>query len=201
MDDEDLILAGYGDESGYDDEDLEGEDEAGFRLPIPLPGRRAPARRGMPARRGTPASAIANIRRARAAALMAVQPDTGGAALDQIMPFTVGTFTAAVPTLNLTGTPQRKFQLTRLVIELGRVGASATGLVVVTALTVGADPQFVQQGSIPASMFASNAVGIKLRPNAARPGITVTLSLALLGALAGADTIIVAAGGTGPALA
>ena len=103
-------------------------------------------------------------------------------------------------TLNLAAAPQRAFQMRRLVIDFGRVGTSSTGLVQVTQLTVGADPQFVQTGAIPASMFSSAAVGLGLKGTGARPGVTLTLSLSVTPAPGSTDTILVSAAATGPAI-
>ena len=181
--DDDFILAGYDDMGADDDGDM------GAR-------RRVARRGGWPAR-ALPARPSAAPRRA---ALDAYQPDATGLPLDQIMPFTNGQFTSAVTTLNLTGNPQRAFQPRRLVVDLGRVGATSTGLVQVTQFTIGADPQFVSTGSIPVVMFQATAVGIMLKPAAARPGITITLSLSLTGALTAPDVINVSAAAVGPAL-
>jgi len=175
MDDEDAIVlagyGGYGEQVGYD-EDV---------------GARRRRRRGG----GVPPM----VRR-----MAQIAPDAGQIGLDQVMPFPNGTFTSLVTTLNLPAQPQRKFQLARLVIDTARIGATSTGLVQVTQLTVGAEPQFVNTGSVPISMFGATAVGIHLRANAARPGVVVTLSLSLTGALTAPDTIVVSAAGVGPAL-
>jgi hypothetical protein len=133
--------------------------------------------------------------------MQAIAPDAGQVGLDQVMPFPNGTFTLTVGNLNLTAQPQRKFQLARLVIDTARIGATATGIVQVTQLTVGAEPQFVNTGSVPSSMFSSVAVGIHLRANAARPGVTVTLSLSITPLPLVADTVVVSSAAVGPALA
>jgi len=178
MDPEDaIVLAGYG---GY------GE-EVGFDDIGAAPRRR----RGGMRRGGNPL-----VRR-----MAQVAPDAGQVGLDQVMPFPNGSFTSLVTSLNLTAQPQRKFQLSRLVIDTARIGATATGLVQVTNLVVGAEPQFVNTGAVPQSMFGATAVGIHLRANAARPGVTVTLSLSLTGGLTAPDTIVVSAAAVGPALA
>jgi hypothetical protein len=183
-DDEAFILSGY-DDMGYDD-------EMGAR-------RRAVAPRARPA----PARAVA-IRpapaAARQAALRSFMADSNGLPVDQVMPFPTGQFTSAVTTLLLTAQPQREFQPRRLVIDFGRVGATSTGLVSVTQFTVGADPQFVTTGSIPASMFSPTAVGMSLKPSAARPGVTIALGLSLLGALTNPDVVNVVAAAVGPAV-
>lgn len=181
--DDEIILAGY-DDMGADDDDMGARRRVrrrggGFRLPAaPVPARSAPRR----------------------AALDAYQSDASGLPLDQMMPFTTGQFTSAVTTLLLTGQPQRAFQPRRLVVDLGRVGATSTGLVSVTSFKVGADDQFVSTGSAPVAMFSSVAVGIMLKPAAARPGITVYLGLALTGALTAPDVINVVAAAVGPSI-
>lgn len=134
-------------------------------------------------------------------AMQRLQPDAGGIVLDQLLPFPNGSFTAAIAALTLSAAPQRAFRMRRLVIDFGRVGATATGLVQVTQLTIGADPQFVATGSIPAAMFASTAVGVHLKGNAARPGVTVVLALSVTPAPGAGDTILVSAAATGPSIA
>lgn len=199
---DEIILAGYDDLAG---------DELGFANPFALAARgvravgRGAARLVGRGGGGRPRAMMVANRAAvdaaqRRAALSQYQPDARGDALDQIMPFTSAVLTLAAPTSTLTGQPQRAFMMRRLVISLGRTGASAlASLVTVTALTVGADPQFVSTGSIPADMFSNNAVGVRIKPNAARPGITIFLGVAAAG-LAGADTVAVSAAGLGPAI-
>jgi hypothetical protein len=204
---DEIILAGY--------DDLEG-DELGFNpFAVVARGARAVGRRIAGRGRGGGAQRAMVVRRPqpmyarnqaqidaanRANALRQYQPDARGDALDQIVPFSAATLTAAAPTATLNAFPQRAFMLRRLVISLGRVGATAlTALVTVTQLTVGADPQFVATGAIPADMFANTAVGVRLKPNAARPGITIFLGMAAAGLVA-PDTVAVSAAGIGPAI-
>lgn len=205
---DEIVLAGYDDLAG---------DELGFnpfgavargvravgRGAGRLIGRGGGGQRAMVVRRPQPmlrANQAMIDAQARANALRQYQPDARGDALDQIVPFSAATLTAAVPTATLNAFPQRAFMLRRLVISLGRIGATAlTSLVTVTQLTVGADPQFVATGAIPADMFANTAVGVRLKPNAARPGITIFLGMAAAGLVA-PDTVAVSAAGIGPAI-
>lgn len=173
-DDDELILAGYDDM-----------------------GARRRARRIAPARPARPAAAPVAARRS---ALRAYQPDATGLPLDQVMPFPNGTFLPATTALLLQAQPQREFQPRRLIIDLGRIGAGATGLVQVTQFTVGADPQFVNTGSIPAAMFQATAVGIALKPAAARPGVTISLGLTVAPAPGAGESIVVSAAAVGPAI-
>lgn len=179
--DDEIILAGY-DDMGADDDDMGARRRRARRGSFRLPA--APVARSAP----------------RRAALDAYQSDASGLPLDQMMPFTGGQFTSTVTALLLTGQPQRAFQPRRLIVDLGRVGATSTGLVQVTSFKVGADDQFVSTGSAPVSMFQATAVGIMLKPAAARPGITVYLGLSLTGALTAPDVINVSAAAVGPAI-
>lgn len=191
-DEEELILAGAYDDMGFNP-------FSAIRRALPG-GRRKPAARRQPVAVRLPARPAAASTAARRNALADYQPDATGLPLDQVMPFPNGQFTSVVTTLLLQAQPQREFQPRRLVIDLGRVGATSTGLVQVTQFTVGADPQFVNTGSIPAAMFQATAVGIALKPAAARPGVTVSLGLSLTGALTAPDVINVSAAAVGPAI-
>jgi hypothetical protein len=146
--------------------------------PMPRPVARNPAPRGMPL-----VEAFEDKR----------GEGTGSQLRDFPMPLTGGTFTSAVTALTLTAQPQRYFIGKRMVIDLGRNGATSTGLVQVTNVTVGIDPQMVNTGSIPASAFAATAVGTGINFKAARAGDIVTLQLSLTGALTAPDTIVVSA--------
>lgn len=66
--------------------------------------------------------------------------------------------------------PQRPIRVERLVID----GTSLTGIFLDDFL-IGAEPQFVNSGSVPASTFAPTAFGVGLRGNTAQPGISVSL--------------------------
>jgi len=199
---DEIILAGYddlaGDELGFNPfgavaRGVRAVGRGAGRL-VGRGGRRPAARALMPVNRAALDAA------ARREALAQYQPDSRGDALDQFMPFESAVLTLAAPTATLRGFPQRAFMMRRLVISLGRTGPSAlASLVTVTQLTVGADPQFISTGAIPADVFSNNAVGTRFKPNAARPGITIFCGVAAAG-LAGADTVSVAAVGIGPAI-
>lgn len=66
--------------------------------------------------------------------------------------------------------PQRPIRVERLVID----GTSLNGIFLDDFL-IGAEPQFVNSGSVPASTFAPTAFGVGLRGNTAQPGISVSL--------------------------
>ena len=99
-------------------------------------------------------------------------------------------FTAASGTvLNLTALPQRPFKGQRLVIDITRTGASATGLVTVNRLDIGTVNQLVSSGPLAAAAFAATAFDVNLELDPATPGITITVQLAITVAPAGADRV------------
>lgn len=120
---------------------------------------------------------------------------------DQMLPFPTGTFTATVNSLSLVARPQRRMQCQRLFLSLGRNGATSTArLVTVTAVTVGADPQFTAQvGSFPADAFGSQATGGRLKGTIAERAIDVTVNLGIDAGLVAPDTVTVSPGIIGPA--
>lgn len=104
---------------------------------------------------------------------------------EQILPLDSGASPqiAANASQNITSQPQRAFRTERLVIDsvtpaAGGTGGNISSSFVVNNLLVGADIQFLAlTGSIPASMFAPNAVGTRLKGTVAVPGIIVTISV------------------------
>jgi len=128
----------------------------GFRRRRKRRGRSVPARRLLPNVPGVPARGLGE------------QPLGLGATA----------FTATSGTLlTLTGQPQRPFRGRRLILDITRTGASATGLVTVTRLDVGADNQLPGAGAIGAGAFGSTAVGVDLDLDPATPGVIVTVQL------------------------
>ncbi len=141
--------------------------------------RRAPMGRAIPARQlipqvpGVPAPAVR------------LQPLGLGATA----------FTAASGTLlQLQASPQRPFQGQRLILDITRTGASATGLVTVTRLDVGTDNQLVGAGAISANAFQPTAFDANVRFAPATPGVLITVQLNISAAPAMADRVDI--GGT-----
>lgn len=81
-------------------------------------------------------------------------------------------FTTVNPgqTIDVELRPQRPIRIERLVLD----GAVVAGLFLQDIL-IGAEPQFVNAGSVPFSTFQPQAFGTDLRGNTAQPGIAVTL--------------------------
>jgi hypothetical protein len=99
-------------------------------------------------------------------------------------------FTAASGTvLALTARPQRPFKGQRLVVDITRTGATATGLVTITRLDIGTSNQLVSSGSLSASAFAATAFDVNLQLDPATPGIDIVVQFAVSVAPGGADRI------------
>jgi len=99
-------------------------------------------------------------------------------------------FTAASGTvIALVARPQRPFKGQRLLIDITRTGASATGLVTITRLDVGTGNQLVSSGSLTAGGFAATAFDVNLQLDPAVPGIDITVQFAISVAPAGPDRV------------
>jgi len=113
---------------------------------------------------------------------------------EQPLGFGATAFTAGSGTLlTLTASPQRPFRGRRLVIDLTRTGASATGLVTLTRIDVGVDNQLPGSGALAVSTFANNAVGVNLDMDPCTPGVNIVLQFNISAAPAMADRVDLAA--------
>jgi hypothetical protein len=129
----------------------------------------------------TPAQALAAVR-AGAMAIPGLRP---GQRVGQSTPDVARTQISPLPVMNLpagigssatfTWQPQRPFRLERLFLQ--SVVSPTNQDFVITNLVVGADPQFVNEGPVPGSMFLQNAVGCHLRGNTANPGVTLSITV------------------------
>lgn len=108
--------------------------------------------------------------------------------------FPIITFTATSGTLlEATVQPQTLFQGRRVVVELVRTGATATGIVLMRNLTVGMKPINVSRNGVSVLAFAQNAFETDLLIPPAAIGNDITIQLQLVGtALVMTDNIIVA---------
>lgn len=98
----------------------------------------------------------------------------------QPLGFGASAFTAASgTTLSLQATPQRPFKGQRLVVDITRTGASATGLVTITRLDVGTANQLVSSGSLSAAAFAATAFDVNLQLDPATPGILIVVQFTI----------------------
>ena len=97
--------------------------------------------------------------------------DNASIARRQMAPMPL-TMVPAKNTVTVTIRPQRPIRAERLVLD----GQAINGLFV-TDFLVGAEPQFVNSGAVPASVFSPSGFNMELRGNTAQPGIDITLVL------------------------
>lgn len=108
----------------------------------------------------------------------------------QPLGFGASAFTAASGTvLSLTATPQRPFKGQRLVVDITRTGATATGLITITRLDVGTANQLVSSGPLSAAAFAATAFDVNLQLDPATPGILIVVQFAISAAPGAADRV------------
>lgn len=101
-----------------------------------------------------------------------------------------GVFTSAIANIQYSARPQKPFRGERLVTQLIRTGASATGVLPVsTGIFVGVELQQVEQGNIPCETWPVTAFGVRLAFIDCLPGILIKYPVTLVGALAVGDTI------------
>lgn len=170
--DEDIELLG--------DEDEDDDDDVGFRLMIPTRGR--PTRTRYARTRG---GRRVRVRQSpRAAKLQAVRsalvPRTPGSPRPGVrvwaLGFPVVTFTAASgTTLRAQTNPQRAFKGSRLVVDVARTGATATGLISVGPIFVGQVNQLVSAQAVGAGTYRPDAVQTSLSLDPATPGVNITV--------------------------
>jgi hypothetical protein len=140
------------------------------QLPAPqyLPGRAVPARRLIPSVPGAPQIGLR------------LEP----------LGFTDVAFTATSGTaLAATTRPQRPFKGKRLVCDIARTGATATGLVRVTEISIGTNNQMVSRNPIGAGAFAATAFDVNLELAACSTALDITVGYSLSVAPAMTDRI------------
>lgn len=91
--------------------------------------------------------------------------------------------------LPATTRPQKPFKGKRLVSEIARTGASATGLVTVTSLTIGVNNQFVSTGAVSAGAFAPGAFDTNVELSACSTALDITVNYGITAAPAMADVV------------
>jgi hypothetical protein len=95
-------------------------------------------------------------------------------------------------TLNATTRPQKPFKGKRLVVDIARSGATATGLITVTDIRIGVQSQLVSTGSIGAGSFAATAFDVNMELSACTTALDITVSYANALTPTSPDTIQVA---------
>jgi len=110
------------------------------------------------------------------------------------LPFPLVTFTAVSGTaLDATARTQRPYKGSRITTVVGRVGASAAGILVgINTLLVGQVNQLAGRGTLPGEMFSPTSFDNSLAITNAEPGIDIIVGYTVTAGLAGADRIDVA---------
>lgn len=111
----------------------------------------------------------------------------------QPLGFTTVTFGAATGTaLAATTRPQKPFKGRRLVVDIARTGASATGLVTITSITVGVNNQLVSTGAVGAGAFAATAFDCNVSLSACSSALDIAVNYSISAAPAMADVVNIA---------
>lgn len=84
---------------------------------------------------------------------------------------------AAGATVTLTFRPQRPLRIERLVLDGFVNNQTGLGGIFVSEINVGAEPQFVNSGDAPISVFSPFSFGTALQGNTAVPGIDVSIQI------------------------
>lgn len=102
------------------------------------------------------------------------------------------TFGAATGTaLIATTRPQKPFKGRRLICDIARTGASATGLISITAITVGVNNQLVSTGAVGAGAFAPGAFDANVEMSACSSALDISVNYAISAAPTMTDTVVV----------
>lgn len=110
----------------------------------------------------------------------------------QPLGFNVVTFTATSGTaLPATTRPQKPFKGRRLVVDIARSGATATGLVAIASVLVGVNNQFVSTGSVGAGAFAPTAFDCNVELSACTSALDITVNYTLSAAPTMTDTVTI----------
>lgn len=110
----------------------------------------------------------------------------------QPLGFNIVTFGAATgTTLPATTRPQKPFKGRRLVVDIARTGATATGLVTVQSVTIGVNNQFVSTGAVGAGAFAATAFDCNVEFSACSTALDITVNYAISAAPTMTDTVVV----------
>jgi hypothetical protein len=110
----------------------------------------------------------------------------------QPLGFTVVTFTATSGTaLSATTRPQKPFKGRRLVVDLARTGATATGLVTISSITVGVVNQLVSTGPVGAGAFAATAFDCNVSLSACSSALDIAVNYSISTAPTTTDTVAI----------
>ena len=111
----------------------------------------------------------------------------------QPLGFSTVTFTATSGTSLVASTrPQKPFKGRRLVVDIARTGATATGLITITAINIGVNNQLVSSGAIGAGAFAATAFDCNVELSACSTALDITVNYSTTLAPTAPDNIAIA---------
>lgn len=111
----------------------------------------------------------------------------------QPLGFSTVAFTATSGTaLSATTRPQKPFKGRRLVVDLVRTGATATGLVTITSITVGVQNQLVSTGAVGVGAFAATAFDCNVELSACSSALDIAVNYAISAAPTMTDRVDIA---------
>lgn len=143
----------------------------GYGAPANMPYQGIPSGRIMPTIPGAPAIGVK------------LQP----------LGFSTVAFLAASGTaLTATTRPQKPFKGRRLVVDIARTGASATGLVTIASILVGVNNQLVSTGPVGAGAFAATAFDCNVELSACSSALDISVNYAISAAPTMTDRVDIA---------
>jgi len=92
-------------------------------------------------------------------------------------------------TLTLSADPQKPFKAQRLMLDVARTGATATGLVTITRFQIGVNSQRINTKAWPVAAFAGDSVDTLLALDPVEPGVNVELDITVSAAPGVGETI------------
>lgn len=111
----------------------------------------------------------------------------------QPLGFSTVAFTATSGTaLSATTRPQKPFKGRRLVCDIARTGTTATGLVVITSITVGVQNQLVSTGSVGAGAFSPTAFDCNVELSACSSALDIAVNYSISAAPTTTDRVDIA---------
>lgn len=111
----------------------------------------------------------------------------------QPLGFSTVTFTASSGTaLAATTRPQKPFKGRRLVCDIARTGTTSTGLVSITAITIGVNNQLVSTGAVGAGAFAATAFDTNVELSACSTALDISVNYSISAAPTTTDTVAIA---------
>lgn len=143
--------------------------------------------------------AIFPMRGARRAQLRSLVPKIPGVPANERRRQPLGggtvTFSASSGTsLSFTILPQKPFLIRRVITSIARSGTTATGLVSITRIAIGANDQLVQAAGFPADLFSAASADVDVVFDPASVGQQIVIQASISAAPTTTDTVVLGIG-------